>query len=59
MTKVAVVSGKECSICDKENKELLEIRKEGLFFDDHILICQSCVSKWFRAFDKKNNKVKK
>ena len=52
MTKIAVVNDKKCSICEKENPELLRVTKEGLFLDTDIYVCQSCVSKWFRAFIK-------
>jgi len=48
-----IAEDKKCDICGKENKECLEVIDEGLFFDSKIYICQSCVSKWFRAFDKK------
>ena len=50
MVKIAVVNSEMCSICDHINPELLEVTKEGIFLDSKIYICQSCVSKWFRAF---------
>ena len=52
MTKIAVVEDKKCSICEKDNTELLEVTKEGVFLDTNIYICQSCVSKWFQSFRK-------
>ncbi len=53
MTKIAIVEDEKCSICEKENTELLEIVKDGIFTDTHIFVCQSCVSKWFKSFQKK------
>jgi ribosome-binding protein aMBF1 (putative translation factor) len=52
MTKIAIASDCKCDICGKENKELLKITDEGLFFDTDIYVCQSCVSKWFKSFQK-------
>ena len=52
MVKIAKVENKQCDVCGKQNTELLEIVDPGLFVDTKIYICQSCVSKWFKAFDK-------
>lgn len=52
MVKIAKVEDRRCSICNTHNNELLEIVEPGIFIDTKIYICQSCVSKWFRAFEK-------
>ncbi len=52
MTKLAIANDKKCDICGKENTELLKITDEGLFFNTDIYVCQSCISKWFKAFQK-------
>lgn len=67
--KPVVVTGETCSVCGKENTELVKYKvgdtlrggKVGLFFarlfgvhnKQDFLVCQSCVSKSFRAFSKK------
>ena len=52
MTKIATAEDHKCDVCEKDNKELLKLTDKGLFFDSDIYVCQSCVSKWFRAFRK-------
>ncbi len=52
MVKIAKAEDKKCDVCGKPNKELLEVIDPGIFIDTKIYICQSCVSKWFKSFDK-------
>lgn len=47
-----IANDEQCDICKKNNAECLEVLDEGLFFDKKIYVCQSCISKWFRAFKK-------
>ena len=52
MVKLAIQEDHKCDACGKESTELLVVTDPGIFIDSHFYICQSCVSKWFKSFNK-------
>ncbi len=48
-----IISNTMCSVCKKENKELVVFETKIVWFiPKDIIVCQSCISKAFRSFRK-------
>ena len=50
---IKIVENKVCDNCGKKNTELVQFNKKVFrFFNCNTYVCQSCISKTFRSFNK-------
>lgn len=50
--KTKIVYDKYCDVCEEQKSELVEIKRQQIFWTVKTNVCQGCISGIFRSFRK-------